>query len=38
MKLIIEQPLQNVHTKPELTFESAKQNYKQLFDSIEYSY
>lgn len=34
---IIENPLSNVKTKPELTFDSAKSNYKQLFNSIGYN-
>ncbi|RIN06090.1 glycosyltransferase [Staphylococcus xylosus] len=34
---IIENPLTNVKTKPELTFDSAKNNYKQLFSSIGYN-
>lgn len=34
---IIEHPLKNVQTKPELTFDSAIKNYNQLFNSINYS-
>jgi len=34
---IIENPLTNIKTKPELTFDSAKNNYKQLFSSIGYN-
>lgn len=37
MVKVIETPLSNVKTKPELTFDSAKNNYKQLFNSINYN-
>lgn len=35
---IIEHPLKNVQTKPELTFDSAIKNYNQLFNSINYTF
>nr|WP_272106670.1 glycosyltransferase [Staphylococcus sp. NRL 22/194] len=35
MKKIVDEPLENVKTKPELTYGAAIQNYKQLFEEIE---